>query len=87
MKKTRRLTGKQKLILEYIKDYKSQNDGNSPSLRDIADYFNCSVGAIVGHLAALRHKGFISQSYGKYRAIQILEVGNENNKWHHQKRQ
>jgi len=62
MQKPQTLTKKQKLILDYITDFISQN-GYSPSYREIGSYFNfSSVATVAEHIENLKNKKYLEES-------------------------
>lgn len=65
------LTKRQAQILEYIE--RSQGQGLSPSLRDIAQHFGfSSMTTAVHHVHALRKKGVLAERNGKARALSVI---------------
>lgn len=72
------LTPKQKQILDYIEKFIEEN-GYSPSYREIADHFQfSSVATVAEHIENLRLKGYLSSEAG-YRSLQVKEVSVESN--------
>jgi repressor LexA len=71
MNETRNLTDKQFQVLKYI--YQSIREDNlPPTIREMADNFNLSIGAVQDHLKALVNKGFISISKNTSRGISLI---------------
>lgn len=67
------LTPKQKQILEFIEQFIEEN-GYSPSYREIAESFGfSSVATVAEHVENLRLKGYLSSDAG-YRSLQVKEV-------------
>ncbi len=67
------LTPKQKQILEYVEEFIEDN-GYSPSYREIADHFGfSSVATVAEHIENLRLKGYLSSEAG-YRSLRVKEV-------------
>ncbi len=64
------LTKRQKEVLNFIEQYQKEN-GISPSIRDMGNYFDFSVRAGHDHLIALEKKGYIFRVSGKSRNIII----------------
>jgi repressor LexA len=70
------LTPKQKQILDYIEQFIDDN-GYSPSYREIAEHFGfSSVATVAEHVENLRLKGYLSNEAG-YRSLQVKEVSVE----------
>ena len=67
----RGITEKQGKILEFIKLY-IRKRRISPSIREIANYFEISPHAAYLHKFALEKKGFIKSQSRKPRTIQVL---------------
>ena len=66
-----KLTCKQQNILDYLKEC-IENNGYTPTIREIADYFNYkSTNAVNDHLQALIKKGYINKKSGAARTIMI----------------
>ena len=67
------LTERQQQLLEFLKEYHS-NNGLMPSTREIQDHFGfASQTAAVSHLRALEKKGVIQKVPGKARALVFPE--------------
>lgn len=65
------LTDRQLQVLQFIQDYTEKNVC-PPTVREIADYFGISLKAVQDHIAALRKKGFLSQSEKRSRSLRVL---------------
>ena len=66
------LTGKQQLILDFIKKYIKKR-GYPPSLRDICDFIGIKAPKNAAkHLEALEKKGYIEREPGRARAIEVV---------------
>ena len=62
-----------KKIYEYIVRFKRQNNGNSPSIRQIADAFGLSVSIVHDHLGRLEAIGLIKRGpKGESRMINVV---------------
>lgn len=66
------LTVKQQEVYDFIKKY-INNQGYSPTIREIAYIFDKSVGTIHPMLKRLQKKGFIDFEEGKSRTLKILK--------------
>jgi repressor LexA len=65
------LTLRQQEILGFLQIF-SQEKGFWPSIREIRDHFGFnSTNAVVGHLRALEHKGYITRIAGQARTYRI----------------
>ena len=70
MRKTRFLTGRQRLIFDFIRQ--KIYGGLPPTLREIADHFGFSVKAASDHLHAVMKKGYITSDNGRPRTLSLL---------------
>lgn len=70
MKDKKKLTTKQKGVLQYIKTTLCTR-GYSPTIREIADYFDFSVKAAYDYVAVLQNKGYIKTTKGMARSITV----------------
>jgi repressor LexA len=71
MNETSNITDKQFQVLKYI--YQSiRQDNLPPTIREMADHFSLSIGAVQDHLKALVKKGFISISKNTSRGISLI---------------
>src|SRR5438105_9561499 len=72
----KRITDKQKLVLEFIHGY-SDSNGYSPAIRDVAANFECSVKGAYDHVVALEKKGMIERAANRSRSILIATRGKQ----------
>ncbi|MBO8155141.1 MAG: transcriptional repressor LexA [Bacillaceae bacterium] len=73
-----KLSKRQQAILDYIKDQVTEK-GYPPSVREIAKAVGLASSSTVhGHLSRLEQKGFIRRDPTKPRAIEILDLEEEN---------
>ena len=71
------LTGMQRKIYLYLKDY-VETHNYAPSVRDICSAVGLtSTSTVHGHLTRLENKGFIMRGNGKSRAIEIIDADRE----------
>ena len=65
------LTERQLQVLRFIQSY---TDANTcpPTVRETAEYFSISLKAVQDHIAALRKKGYLSQSEKRSRSLKVL---------------
>lgn len=68
----RKLSVKQLQILEAIEYFINQN-GVSPTYREIANLLNCDVRQVFEKVLLLEQKGYISTINGKARTIKIIK--------------
>ncbi|MUK90732.1 transcriptional repressor LexA [Ornithinibacillus sp. L9] len=74
-----KISKRQQAILDYIKDEVNKK-GYPPSVREIAEAVGLASSSTVhGHLSRLESKGFIRRDPTKPRAIEILDLSEENN--------
>ncbi|WP_026907547.1 transcriptional repressor LexA [Paucisalibacillus globulus] len=74
-----KLSTRQQAILDYIKE-QVRLKGYPPSVREIAEAVGLASSSTVhGHLSRLESKGFIRRDPTKPRAIEILDLEEENN--------
>ncbi len=65
------ITSRQQEILEFIKQ--RRNEGQPPSAREIAEHFGFrSPGTVADHIAALRRKGLLKNSFGQARSAEAV---------------
>jgi repressor LexA len=65
------LTKRQQQIVDFVN--RSQRvDGRTPTYRDIADRFRLCVGTVVGHVKALRRKGFLAGKEGRACSLRVI---------------
>ncbi|MGY4689909.1 transcriptional repressor LexA [Salibacterium sp. K-3] len=73
-----KLSRRQQQILDYIKD-EVKMKGYPPSVREIGESVGLASSSTVhGHLARLENKGYIRRDPTKPRAIEVLELEEEN---------
>lgn len=71
------LSGKQRKIFNFIKEYIDTN-GYPPTVRDICDAVDLkSTSTVHGHLIRLEKKGLIRRDESKPRAIEVLDFESE----------
>lgn len=66
-------TKRQEEVLEFIKDYLSENKF-PPTIREIANHFEISVKGAYDHIKALEKKGYIRCNQNRSRAIEVLNA-------------
>ncbi len=66
-----KLTKKQKRILDYIEKYLRENN-YPPTLKEITEYFNLTIGTVQDHIYALERKGYIERRRDTARGIKII---------------
>jgi repressor LexA len=66
----KKITAKQLLVLDFIKEF-SYDNGFSPTIKEIADFFSITNRAVQDHLLALEKKGYITKENNKGRTINI----------------
>ncbi len=70
---TKRLTPKQKKLLDYIKDFLGR-EGYAPSQQEIADHFGfSSLGTVQNYLVRLERQGFLKRSWNAKRALEPVD--------------
>lgn len=70
-----KLSRRQEEILSFVASYKQEN-GYSPSLREIAEAFGlASVATVHQHVAALQKKGYVSKDWNRGRSLELSELG------------
>lgn len=65
------LTERQQQVLRFIQDYTETNI-YPPTVREAAEHFSVSLKAVQDHIAALRKKGYLSQSEKRSRSLKVL---------------
>ncbi len=68
----KKLTDKQQLIFNYIRD-KIKETGLPPTVREIGERFEITVKGAYDHVKAIEKKGFIRTEQNKSRAIFVLD--------------
>jgi len=66
------ITKRQQEIVDFIKEF-TREKGYAPTIREIADAFNVSLGAIQDIMNALLRKNLIQKEKGLSRAIRLVE--------------
>ena len=66
------LTARQQQVLHFIQNFTDENVF-PPSVREIAEHFSISIKAVQDHIAALRKKGYLSQSAKRSRSLKVLK--------------
>ena len=56
--------------MDFIGEWQREH-GHAPSLREIAQFFECQVNAAADHVRALKRKGFLASVAGRARSLQI----------------
>lgn len=70
---TKKITKKQRQILEFIEAYGAEND-TSPSYREIASALGLSsVASVAEHINNLIEKGCLKKTDGEARSLEILD--------------
>ena len=69
-------TERQKAVLDFIAAYINIHT-YPPTIREVADYFSISIKGASDHLAALRKKGLLKQGDKKYRTLELVRSGDE----------
>lgn len=67
-----KLTTKQKIVLEAIEFFINEK-GYSPTIREIAEMTDTTVGPTFQKIFALEQAGYISTDNGKTRTIKVLK--------------
>lgn len=67
-----KLTYKQKLLVEIIKNYREEN-GYSPTIRELCDITGKGRSTIFKRLMVLEDRGAITTTNGKARSIVVIE--------------
>lgn len=73
-KRVKPLTRAQKDMLQFIIKYTGEND-YPPTLREISEVSNMTVGGVLYHLQVLKRNGLIDWRDGQSRTIRILKKG------------
>lgn len=69
------LTARQKECLDFIVSYLRENDGVSPSLKDICAALDLSAKSVAHHIVTqLELRGYIRRQPHRQRAIEVLQV-------------
>lgn len=67
-----KLTKKQRKILEFIEKHTSQNS-YPPTLKEIAEKFEITIGTIQDHIFALQKKGYLDRNPNTARGFKIIK--------------
>lgn len=67
------MTKKQRNVFLFIKNFIEEN-GYSPSVREIGKGVNKAISTVHVHLLNLEQQGYIKSPIGKHRGIEILKV-------------
>jgi len=71
------LTGRQKQILEFIREFRGEN-GISPTHLEIRERFGfSSYGTVYKHLKLLENKGFLTRDANQKRGIELVDRSDE----------
>ncbi len=69
------LTPRQKEILDFIRDYRLQRGGVSPTQREIREKFGfSSFGTVQKHLKLLQEKGLLKRDWNRRRGVEPDEI-------------
>ena len=68
-----KLTKKQQDVLDFIENYFSINS-NMPTIREIGDYFNITIGPVQKYLRTLEKKGFLNKRNSLSRGIELINM-------------
>jgi repressor LexA len=69
-------TERQKEVLDFIAAYINIHT-YPPTIREVADFFSISIKGASDHLTALRKKGLLKQGDKKYRTMELVRAGDE----------
>jgi repressor LexA len=69
-------TERQKKVLDFIAAYINFHT-YPPTIREVADFFSISIKGASDHLSALRKKGLLKQGDKKYRTMELVKSGDE----------
>jgi len=73
----RKITEPQKKVFIFIEKFIRDN-GYSPTVREIGDYFSITPKGAYDFITALIKKGYVKNQYGKARTITIVQKGGDN---------
>ncbi len=73
-----KLTSKQKKILEFIEKYGDEYS-YPPTLKEIGEKFNVTIGTIQDHIKALQNKGFLERKKDIARGFKLIKTEEESN--------
>lgn len=77
MKKSRRDPERMQLMLDFIINYKENNDGASPSTREISDYFGVSTSVVHNYLCVMQDRGMVMLNGRRNIAVQERKNSSE----------
>lgn len=69
------MTEKQRGVYDFIVDFRARN-GYCPAIEDICRQFSIARNGVVGHLWALRRKGYVKWEPNQARTLRPVEVPN-----------
>jgi len=69
----KRLTIRQKQILEYLRNYQGEQ-GYPPSFREVAAHFRVNLGTIQDHFKALTRKGYLTRENNRSRGVRLIPL-------------
>ncbi|MFZ1321775.1 MAG: transcriptional repressor LexA [Ignavibacteria bacterium] len=73
-----KLTSKQKKILEFIEKFGSEYS-YPPTLKEIGEKFNITIGTVQDHIKALQNKGWLERRKDIARGFKVVKSEEENN--------
>ncbi|HAY33709.1 MAG TPA: transcriptional repressor LexA [Ignavibacteria bacterium] len=73
-----KLTSKQKKILEFIEKYGDEYS-YPPTLKEIGEKFNVTIGTIQDHIKALQNKGYLERKKDIARGFKLIKTEEESN--------
>ncbi len=80
MRKPRPLSYTAEDVLAFIRRHKAANNGNAPTIREIADAVGLvSTSTAHHHLTALEQRGYIRRAAGRARWIELVEEAQPTN--------
>jgi len=71
-----KLTSKQQLILNYIEEHRIKHT-YPPTLKEIGDKFNVTIGTIQDHIFALQKKGYLERKKDIARGFRVIKSAEE----------
>ena len=72
-----KLSGRQEEILTFVAKFREEN-GYSPSLREIAEAFGLtSVATVHQHVGALQKKGYVKKDWNRGRSLELSELAEQ----------
>jgi SOS-response transcriptional repressor LexA len=67
------LTAREQKVFDFLRHYKKMHDGNSPSVREVADSYNATPKSALDVLRRLQFKQYIDWTDNTARSIKILK--------------